>query len=348
MNIVHTFLNKSSFVQKDAALFGRLGQVREFEFSVKKKLWLPLVFIRQFLFLLRTGWKADVFIHQFAGYHSFLPCLFARLTGKKSVIIAGGTDCVSFPGIRYGNFYRPLLRDFTRWSYQLCTHICPKHATLWYTDYTYDTTEPAAQGISAFLPRLKKQVRVITNGYDPAQWPLLELHRNPRSFITVSGAFEYPFQVQLKGIDLILQVAAQLPNCSFTIAGVPEWKKLDVQSANVTILPPVKHDELYKLFNQHTYYLQVSMAEGFPNALCEAMLCGCTPIVSNVFSMPEITGTAGHILMKRNPSLLYRLLQEALAQPGNPEQNRELIAQRYTEQLRQEQLSSLLRQISPS
>ena len=34
----------------------------------------------------------------------FLPILFSKIFFKKSIVVAGGTDCVSFPSIGYGNF----------------------------------------------------------------------------------------------------------------------------------------------------------------------------------------------------------------------------------------------------
>ena len=171
----------------------------------------------------------------------------------------------------------------------------------------------------------------------------MDLPRKKKSFITISGAFEYPFQVQLKGIDLILKVAERLPECSFTIAGVPDWKKLDVRSANVTVLPPVKHEELYKLFNEHEYYMQLSMAEGFPNALCEAMLCGCTPIVTNVFSMPEITGKTGYILKHRSAEDLTTLLREVRVVESKT--IRMTIENNYSMKTREEKLISVLKSL---
>lgn len=341
MKIVHTFLNRSSFVNKDSALFKTTGVVSEFEFAVRKKYLLPFVFLKQLFFILFHGWNTNVFINQFAGYHSFLPSLFARLTGKKSIIISGGTDCVSFPGIGYGNFYRPILRDFTRWSYQLCTHICPKHETLWFTNYDYDQSEPFQQGISVFTPGLKNKTTIINNGYDSKNWPLLNLQRKKKSYITVSGAFEYPFQIQLKGIDLILKAAKELPEHSFTIAGVPPWKKFEDLPSNVQILPPVKHDELHLLFNEHEFYIQISMAEGFPNALCEAMLCGCTPIVSNVFSMPEITKGIGGVLKHRSVDEFTSLLK--ITEPAATSLPRSAIEDRFGISAREKNLIALLK-----
>ena len=346
MRILHTYLNTSSFVNKDQAFFETLGTVRRFQFDVRKKYLLPVVFIRQFYHLLLYGFRTDIFMCQFAGYHSFLTALFAKITGKKSIIISGGTDCVSFPGIGYGNFYRPILRDFTKWSYQLCSHICPKHDTLWFTEYNYEPSEPQKQGIKAFVPNLKDKYTVIRNGYDPEKWPLLDLSRKPKSFITVSGAFEYPFQVQLKGIDLILEAAVEFPDYHFTIAGVPEWKKLDVRSNNVTILPPIPHNDLHRIFNEHEYYLQLSMAEGFPNALCEAMLCGCTPIVSNVFSMPEISGNTEMAISKRSVQELISVLQKANTPNESTRQtNRRRISERYRYTQRTGELEKVVKRL---
>ncbi len=56
------------------------------------------------------------------------------------------------------------------------------------------------------------------------------------------------------------------------------------------------------------------MTEGFPNALIEAMACGCVPIVSNVGAMPEIIANTGYVLEKKDAGLLIALLQKAMAE----------------------------------
>ena len=342
MKIIHIYLHNSSFIKKDANIFSEIGELENYEFKIKSKLQLPLSFLSQLLFLFTSGWKTDVFIVQFSGYHALLPTLFARLTGKKSIIISGGTDCVSFPGIGYGYFNKPILKTFTKWSYQLCHHILPKHESLWFCDYHYDATEPSAQGIKAFIPKLKTPHTVITNGYDPEQWPLLNLERKKNSFITLSGAFEYPFQVQLKGIDLILEVAPHFPECTFTIAGVPSHIQLNIQSDNIAVLPPIPHHQLAALFNTYEYYIQLSMAEGFPNALCEAMLCGCTPIVSDVFSMPEIVSDINFVLpVKNKTQLQYSLLSILKSGPLNVKESRNKISSRYSLSIRKDKLKSV-------
>jgi glycosyltransferase involved in cell wall biosynthesis len=52
--------------------------------------------------------------------------------------------------------------------------------------------------------------------------------------------------------------------------------------------------------------------EGFPSAPCEAMLCECVPITSNVAALPHIVGDTGFILTKKNPDELETLMRTAL------------------------------------
>jgi glycosyltransferase involved in cell wall biosynthesis len=309
--LIYCYVNRSTFVKKEVLLLEESFTVIEFDFSSKNKLGVFILFLKQLILIVKNLSNTDLFVCQFAGYHSFLPGLIARLTGKKMLIVAGGTDCVSFPTIGYGNFNKRFLRLFTIWSYRMAHHIAPKHETLWRYDYTYDTTAVSAQGIQAFLPQLQTPHTSIPNGYDPQFWKCEEPKRIKRRFITVSSGFEYPFQKQLKGIDLILNVAPLFPECEFQIVGVSDVAAFGNVSRNVTLLPPMSAIELRNAYCQSEFYLQLSMAEGFPNALCEAMLCGCVPVGSAVFSIPEIIGKNGFILQQRDIALLEALLKSA-------------------------------------
>jgi glycosyltransferase involved in cell wall biosynthesis len=305
---------KSSFSNKDLNIFVSIDHTIEFTFSSNKKILTPFLFVSQFFVILKNIRQTKIFISQFAGYHSFIPSIISKIFNIPHLIISGGTDCVSFPGIGYGNFSKLLLGLFTKWSYQLATHISPKHESLWFCKYTYEKQEPSKQGISAFIPKLNTNYTVINNGYDPSKFLPTPIDRKQNSFLTVCGGFQFPFQIELKGIDLILEVARHFPKCTFTILGVPSWKKLDIKSNNVVTLPPSNNEDLVGIYSNHQFYMQLSMAEGFPNALCEAMLCGCIPIVSNVFSMPEIIENTGFILKERNIELLKELVSESISE----------------------------------
>jgi glycosyltransferase involved in cell wall biosynthesis len=172
--------------------------------------------------------------------------------------------------------------------------------------------------------------------------------KKKRTFITVTGGLEFSFQQQLKGIDLILKVANEFPDCEFTIVGVPATLQLAIFSANVKTIPPTKNNELQKLYSTHQFYLQLSMAEGFPNALCEAMLCECVPIVSNVFSMPEIIESSGFVLNERNVDLLKELIRTAILTDqqeliSKGKLARGIIGEKYSLNKRKEKLNALIK-----
>jgi glycosyltransferase involved in cell wall biosynthesis len=333
---------RSSFLQKDRDILDTEFQILEHDFDAKNKAGTPLKFVSQKLFLLRNIAKADIIMCQFAGYHSLLPALFGKISRKPCLIIVGGTDAHDFPGIGYGNWQKRFLKTFTALSFRLCTHIAPKHRALMNFDYSYDPGEPPKQGIYAHLPSLKTPFTEIPNGYDAEKWKCLSAKRK-NTFITIGTSWEYPFQRQLKGVDLITNVASYFPDCEFVILGATEALLPANHASNLKILPPKKHEELAKVLSEYEFYMQLSIAEGFPNSLSEAMLCECVPIGSNVFGIPEIIGNTGFILKHRDTEELKKLIEKALASDATRlgKQARSRIAENYTYVKRSEKLLNL-------
>jgi len=302
---------RSTFVKKDIEILSERFTVIEFDFYSKKKIGFLWSFFKQKLFLLKNIWRANLLICEFAGYPSLLPALYGWITGKPCLIIVGGTDAHYFPGIGYGNWQKPVLNTFTALSFRLCSHIAPKHSSLMRFEYHYDASEPEQQGIYARLPHLKVPYTEIPNGYDSAKWKCIA-PKKKNTFITVSNGWEYGFQKSLKGVDLILQVAPFFPECEFTILGVNDLSVFPDLPANIKAVPAVKNEELITIFSSQEFYIQLSMAEGFPNSISEAMLCECIPIGSDVFSIPEIIGDSGFVVKKRNVEAFKEEMEKAL------------------------------------
>src|SRR5205085_2238711 len=107
--------------------------------------------------------------------------------------------------------------------------------------------------------------------------------------------------------DLIMGMASKFPDCTFTIIGFKNSPENLVVPANVKLLGYVENTKLPLLFSEYTYYLQLSVSEGFPNALCEAMLCECVPIGSAVGAIPDIIADTGFILQKKDVAQLQTL-----------------------------------------
>ena len=294
------------------AILAERFEVKQFCFNSTNKRKLLLVFVHQFIFLIRHIFGAKLLVNQFAGLHSFLPVLFAKLFLKKSIVVAGGTDCVAFPSIRYGNFANPKIRFFTAFSFKNASVILPVHDTLVYTDYTYQDKDFKHQGIKFFIPELITKTVVIHNGYDSNYWKRGEVAKNKNSFLTAVAYVNSRFTMTLKGLDLYTELARKFPECTFTLLGGSNLDFID-KPDNLKTVANIWGENLVTLFSSHQFYVQLSISEGFPNALSEAMLCECVPIVSSVGGMPDIVGETGFVLKKRETNELFKLAEEAMA-----------------------------------
>lgn len=300
---------KSSFVIKDIEILETKYDVREFFFDTTNKKKYFLQFIKQKLFLVSKIFGAKLIVCQFAGHYSFLPILFTKLFFKKSVIIAGGTDCVSFPSISYGNFSTKLMRFTTSFSFKNCSLILPVHKTLVEYDYTYQPNDFPKQGFKYFIKDLKTNVEVIHNGYDNTKW-YCDSIKEKISFVTIGAGLGSRFGFSLKGIDLIFEIAQKFPESIFYIVGGSSIKTN--APPNVKLLENMPNNQIQPLLSKMQFYMQLSLSEGFPNALSEAMLCECVPIVSNVGGMPDIVSDCGFVLKHKNIDELYSLIESAI------------------------------------
>ncbi|MCC7520428.1 MAG: glycosyltransferase family 4 protein [Flavobacteriaceae bacterium] len=303
--LIMMYVSLSSFVKRDIFLLSNDFQVINYHFNTNKKWKLPFAFIKQLFFLFLNFKKIDVIVTQSSGYLSFLPSVWNKITKTPLVIIAIGTDCVKMPEIKYGAHSKNILGWFTRYSFKNASLILPVHKSLIFNKYTYTSLKYSLQGIKAFVPSIQTPIIEVVNGFDTDKWVITNHNRPKHSFLTVTTAINETGYF-LKGVDLIVEMAENFPKFQFTIVG--KVKLLKDCPTNLKILPNVAHDELLEIYNSHEYYLQLSLSEGFPNALCEAMLCGCIPIGSNVAGIPDIIGGSGYILHKKDANDLKLIL----------------------------------------
>jgi glycosyltransferase involved in cell wall biosynthesis len=340
-NVLYVHVGLSSFVVKDIAIIERNHRVIPHLFSVKSKKALLLAFVKQFFFLLLNGRKAKLVVIQFAGYQSFFPVIFARFFRFKTVIILGGTDCVSFPSIQYGCHYNSLLRPFTGYSMRKAHLLLPVDQSLVHCEYTYTASDFKHQGYQSHVENCTTPYRVIPNGYDPSLWKRTT-QKESNTFVTVGSNFSFHFSRLLKGIDLIVGIAPFFPDCIFFIVGGDNLP--GEVPTNVRLIQNLPNAELPRFLSDKRFYLQLSMSEGFPNALCEAMLCECVPIVSQVGPMPLIIGETGYVLKEKDRTQLVSLIRSALEKSTEAQGKmaRSRIANDFTLENRSELLLSTL------
>ncbi len=301
----------ASFARNDIALLKEHCEVHVFYFEASRKVLTPWILLRQLWFLIRTLPGASISVTQFSGYHAVLPVALGRVFNIPSLLVLGGTECVKFPSFRYGDHVRTPLGMCTRWAMRKATHLAPVDASLVEATYTYapHPDDPVKQGYRGLFPDINTPYTVLAYGYDAERFKPRGARR-PGTFLTVSRMNAPNFH--RKGADLIFEMARRFPDLQFTIVGDTPGMVYPNIPANLELVRAVDYEDLPKLYASHTFYLQLSMWEGFPSAPCEAMLCGCVPIVSSVAALPEIVGDTGLILQHKDADELERLVRKAL------------------------------------
>lgn len=299
-----------AFVKKDIeALRAGGATVHAHLFGTRSAWQVPLAMLRQLAFLMRAKRAgARTVLAHFAGYHTLLPVLL----GFRTYIIIAGADACSFPGIAYGSFRKPVMRRAMAFSMRRAVALLPVHASLERFKNTFSSFGPLEQGYARFVHGLRTPSIPIAYGFDATAWKGDAPARHGALCVAVGAADGNAIHFR-KGIDLIIAAARALPMMRFTVAGAADPGSYTGLPGNLRMLGRVDQAELKGLLLTHAIYLQPSVMEGFPNALCEAMLCGCIPIVSEVTSMPGIVGDARLVVPRREARLLVDALHRVSA-----------------------------------
>ncbi len=344
IRVILMYLNYSSFVEKDVKILEKHFEVKKVHFKTQPSWIIPFQFVKSLILLFPSFGKKTIVISRHAAYHSVIPSLYSKLFRQlKHYIILGGSDSNYLPSLGYGMYGKKMLRGCIRYSIKNCTRLLPVSRHLIYSDYSYSEFVPKAQGVKAFYPNLNTEYTEIYNGFDTSKFsPVINKKRTSNSFVTVAANISSKRVGMVKGVDLIVAVAKELPDYHFTIIGTPEESFEYEVSENVEVVSFVDNVELPNFYSQFEFYLQVSMIEGFPNSLCEAMSCGCIPIVSQVGILPEIISDTGYVLQNKSILELKKLLQKATNEEKKFDLPVKRIRENYTLEAREQALLEVL------
>jgi len=155
-----------------------------------------------------------------------------------------------------------------------------------------------------------------------------------------------------KGFDLFISLARRNPDLNFILIGIEKqflpWIEnnypfFDIPNLTVIYLY-CPYEPLFESYNKTKVFIQASITEGMPNTLCEAMLCECIPVGSNVNGIPDAIGDTGIIVKKRDVVELEVAMRRALElNTGVEAANR--IKENFSFDLREKKLISALEEI---
>lgn len=314
----------STFVRTDEAFLNRHYAVKSFYYAAVSGKGHMVYQIKLFFWLLWYIWQCKTVFIWFADYHGFLPTLFARVWGKKRITVIAGYDVAAEKEYDYGVFLYKI-RGF-----------CAKF-TLKYASYIFSVSQALIEDLYKHVPKTYAKVKHIPFGFDGETWkPDLTLQKKAVLTISVTDTHK---RMQIKGIDVLIEVARLLPDISFTVAGVKETMYpylTRIKPDNVTLTEPLPPRQIVELCQSHSVYAQLSVREGLPNAVCEAMLCGCIPVGTQRGGIPEAIGNAGYIIDSRNPEDIAPIIRRAIENPDySAEQTRQYILKNYPKERRE-------------
>jgi glycosyltransferase involved in cell wall biosynthesis len=311
----------SSFILTDQKLLEKHYHVLPFLVKQSGKKWkFILDLFALALFLLRNAGKSDAFVCWFGDYHAAVMVLMAKLRRKKSVIFAGGQEAICYKELGKGVYQKKFRGCCVKYALRNATLILPNHASLiFHANHFYNADNPHIDGIRHYVKGIKGQIIVVPNGIDSSRIdrnPVIE--KDPNLVLTVGTMNKEP-DFYNKGFDLFIALSRLYPDKEFVLVGVKKaylgwiednYKVSEIK--NLRIIPSFCPDVLLSdYFNKAKVYLQVSITEGMPVSLGEAMLCECIPVGSNVNGIPDAIGETGVLVFKRDIAELSLALERA-------------------------------------
>lgn len=329
--ILMIYTSFSSFVKVDYEILNKKYEISTFEYNNSKNIFSHIINqLKLFFWLLLNISSCKAVYVWFGDYHSLLPVVFSKIFKKKSFIVLGGYDVTYLPEYNYGSFNNPLRAFFTKYSIG--------NATL-----NLAVSDNIKEDALIYVPSAK--VKIIYTGYSPDKFDWNNIKKN-MEVLSVCEATTLQ-RLYIKGVDLILKVAELLPEVKFRLIALDE--KLTRSNFNVPenikFEDRIPQNKLIKYYQNSSVYIQLSIREGLPNSVCEAMLCGCIPIGTNSGGIPIAIGECGYIATNRDAKEISELIKKSLTEDeAKREKARRRIIENFPLELREKRLLQILKQ----
>ena len=323
---------KSSFIQKDFELLRKHFDIRVVEGIILNKRE-PKSTLKSVFNMIKGVLWADLTFSWFVGIHAFWAVRLSKIFKKKSIVVVGGYDVVKVPEIEYGALLNPKSARKVKFILEN-------------VDKVLTVDESLKRDAIKNLGVAGKNIQTVPTGYDYEKFKPKGDKQN--LIITVSGGDSWG-RVRLKGLDTFVKSAKFLPDVKFLVIGIKgdALKKLqDIAPSNVEFLDPLSQDELISYYQQAKVYCQLSMREGLPNALCEAMLCECVPVGTDVQGVRTAIGDNGFYVPYGDEKATAEAIKKALNSDKGKEA-RERIKNLFPIERREKEMVQVIKEMIP-
>ena len=295
-NVTVVYSVERSFVKSDISILEALGfRVYKIHSRPEKNLLKFLLNrIREKLKSILFISRSKVLISWFNDYHSFIPILFSKLFFKKSIIIVGGYDAIVDNKNNHGLFFKSGLRSaIAKLNYKMVNEVWIVHKSLENGCDFAKQKFNIISGVRRFTSKKNIVIKELNTGYDTRFWNYDQ--NEEKTGVLTAAFFSEKRVINIKGLNIFNKLASLLPNVNFTIVGESGIRISDFINleSNIKVMGVQTKSQMKELYQNNKFYFQGSRLEGLPNSLCEAMLCGCIPVGSRVFGIPDAIGKTG-------------------------------------------------------
>ena len=304
----------SSFIKLDEDILRKHFSVKTFLLNQKGLINFLWSLVRMKLFLLINIWSCQIVFIRFADYYAAIIAVFCKLFNKKLIIVVGGYDAIHIPKFQYGAYHNKFRAWCVRYAFNNAALILPNNPTLIENTNDYDDSIIRKEGVKHFVTNTKAIFKVIYNGFKIDFWnKTTTFAKDEKLAITVAYIDNYKTFL-LKGVDDFIEMARQFPEKNFVVIGMSNEfaikNAIEIPS-NLQLIPKTNQEGLIDYYQKAKVFCLLSLTEGMPNVLCEAMLCKCIPVGSRVNAIPEIIGDTGYIVEKKDRNLMKIALHKA-------------------------------------
>ncbi len=320
-----------SFIREDLDFLRGHLRVRTFLYRPSRSI-LPNIRqqMRLFAWLIINIPRSRAVVVWFADYHAFLPVLFSGVFGRKSIVMLAGYDVTRIPELNYGVFSNPIRSACARFAIGRADILAPVARAL-------------VDKARLHVPAIRGRIVHVPFGFDASRW---FCDTSKENLVLTVGFADDETRIRIKGLDFFVRVAERLPNIRFAVIGIGPGAQAKLNAPpNVRFFGRLPRPELRAFYSRAKVYAQLSLSEGMPNAVCEAMLCECVPVGTDAGGIPETIGDAGFILAGRDLDAAARTIEKAIRlAPVMGKKARSRVVRSFPAQGRQAKWVSMLRE----